>query len=70
MYRAALTVGLILISACTSIPTQRTATVGIIRDARAALSSADVACHSMGKFAVVRYIDQADRTLTFDCVRV
>jgi hypothetical protein len=68
LYRAALTVGLVLISACTSVPPSLTSNRKTIENSRAAFSSEDRACRALRKIAVIRYIDPIDDALTFDCV--
>ena len=64
MYRAGLSLCLIVLSACSSMPAQQG---GTIVDNRMTYTAASEDCRTAGKFAIIRYIDQVTRMITFVC---
>ena len=66
VYRAALVMGLVLMSGCTSV--QQDSTGGTVRNSATALSAADTRCRESERIAMIRYIDRASNTIAFDCV--
>jgi hypothetical protein len=61
---------LLTLSACASAPSPQNLSGGIVTNSLDAFAGAGSKCRMAGKFAVIRYMDYADNTLTFDCIRI